>query len=389
MQLVPLEYAKDNIESYLAEYTTNSRKIYWIILLAVVVVIITLPFIYVDISVQEQGIIRPLAEKTEIKAGITEFVDSVYVKEGQTLNRGDTILTFRRSASEYKIEYQQKRVNDFHDHMNDLRFLVKGSKPAVFHSETRQQEYILYVQRKKEYENDLSKAKKDLERNKLLFEKQIIPEEEYEKYQYEYIRAINESVSLIDNQINQWQQNLNSYSNLYEEMQALLNQEMKNKDLYVVTSPVCGTLDQFGGIYAGSSIQVGNFLAFISPDSALFAEVYVSPHNIGYIYPGMPVKIQVSSFNYNEWGMIAGEVAEISSDYLTNSSGKEAFYKVKCRMEKDYVERKNGTKGMLKKGMTILSHFVITKRSIFDLLHQKTDDWVNPGQYASNSSGIK
>jgi len=384
MQFIPPEYANDGIESYLAKYTTSSRKIYWVILLSIVAFMITLPFIYVDITVREQGIIRPIAEKTEIKASITEFIDSVYVKEGQTLNQGDTILTFRRSASDYKIKYQQKRVNDFQEHLSDLRFLIKGEKPVVFHSEMRKQEYVFYIQREKEYDNNLSKAMKDLERNTLLFEKHIIPEEEYEKYQYEYTRAVNESASLTDNQINQWQQDLNSYSNLYEEMRTLLNQEIINKDLYVITSPVCGTLDQFNGVYAGSSIQVGNSLGFISPDSSLFAEIYVSPHNIGYIYQGMPVKIQVGSFNYNEWGMIQGNVAEISSDYLTDSSGNNEFYKIKCRMEKDYLVRKNGSKGMLKKGMPVLSHFIIAKRSLFDLLHQKIDDWANPTQYASN-----
>ena len=384
MQFLPPEYARDSIESYLAKYTASSRILYWVVLLAVVAIMCTLPCIYVDISIQEQGVIRPLVEKTEIKASITERVDSVYVKEGETINQGDTILTFRQSTPEYKIQYQQKRVNDYQDQLNDLHFLVKGERPIVFNSEMRRQGYILYIQRRRECENNLFKTKKDLDRNSTLFEKLVISEEEYEKYQYEYNRSVNELASLIDNQINQWQQDLNSYSNLYEEMRTLMNQEIKNKDLYVITSPVSGTLDQFNGIYAGSSIQSGNTLALISPDSTLFAEVYVSPREIGYIYPGMPVKVQVSSFNYNEWGTIPGNVTEISSDFLTDQSGKNAYFKVKCHLEKNYLIRKNGTKGMLKKGMTVLSHFVITERSLFDLLHQKFDDWANPTQYTFN-----
>lgn len=384
MQLIPPEYLKNSIESYLVKYTTNLQKIYWVVLFALVIALVTLPFIYVDIYIQEQGVIRPLVEKTEIKANITELIDSVYVKEGQTINQGDTILTFRRSTPNYKIQYQQKRVNDFQEHLKDLHFLVKGERPIVFNSEMRRQEYLLYIQRRREYENGVFKAKKDLDRNKPLFEKQVISEEECEQYQYEYNKVVNELASLMDNQINQWQQDLNSYSNLYEEMRTLLNQEIKNKDLYVVISPIGGTLDQFNGIYAGSSVQTGNTLAVISPDSTLFAEIYISPHNIGYIYPGMSVKIQVSSFSYNEWGTVNGKVTEISSDFLTDQSGKNTFFKVKCCIEKDYLVRKNGAKGKLKKGMTVLSHFVISERSLFDLLYQKFDDWVNPIQYASN-----
>ena len=40
---------------------------------------------------------------------------------------------------------------------------------------------------------------------------------------------------------------------------------------------------------------------------------------------------------------------------------------------------------MLKKGMSVSSHFIITERSLFDLLHQKIDDMANPSQYTFNN----
>jgi len=381
MNIIPSEFIKDSIDAYIAKYSTTSQKIYWVVLIAIVATLAALPFIYVDVSVQESGIIRPIAEKTEIRANITEFVDSVFVKEGQILNLGDTILTFRQSSSDYQIQYQQKRINDFQEHLNDLYTLAKGDKPKIFSSGTRQQEYAFYIQQKNEYEINLDKAKKDLERTKQLFDKKVVSEEEFEKYQYEYDKAKNGLASLRDNQLSKWQSDLNAYSNSLEEMRTSMKQELKSKDLYVVTSPVSGTLDQFKGIYKGSSVQSGSLLAIISPDSTLYAEVYVSPRNIGYIYLGMPVNIQVSSFNYNEWGTIPGEVTEISSDFLTGNSGNEAFYKVKCNLEKNYLIRKNGVTGKLKKGMYIASHFMITERSLFDLIYQKMDDWANPTQY--------
>ena len=237
MQSVHPEYAKNSIESYLVKYTTSSRKIYRVVLLTAVTVIITLLCIYIDVSVRKQGIIRPLAETTEIKASVTEFTDSVYVKEGQIVNPVDTILTFRRRVPEYKIQYRQKRVNDFQEQLGDLRFLVKGERPMIFNSEMRRQEYRLYLQRRREYENRLFKAKKDLDQNRLLFEKQVISEEEYETYQSEYGRVANELDSLIDEQINRWQQDLYSYSDLYEEIQTLLNQEKQNKKNNISTFP--------------------------------------------------------------------------------------------------------------------------------------------------------
>jgi hypothetical protein len=81
-------------------------------------------------------------------------------------------------------------------------------------------------------------------------------------------------------------------------------------------------------------------LAIISPDSTLYGEVYVSLCNIGYISIDMPVNIQVSSFNYNEWGTISGKVTEISSDFMTDNAGNNAFYKVKCGLDKNFLVRK-------------------------------------------------
>ena len=35
--------------------------------------------------------------------------------------------------------------------------------------------------------------------------------------------------------------------------------------------------------------------------------------------------------------------------------------------------------------MTVSAHFMITRRSLFDLLYQKIDDWANPKQYENNA----
>ena len=111
----------------------------------------------------------------------------------------------------------------------------------------------------------------------------------------------------------------------------------------------------------------------------------MTPRNIGYLSLGMPVIVQVESFNYNEWGTVGGTVKDISSDFMTDKQG-HSFYKVKCGMDRDYLQLKNGRTGRLKKGMTVSAHFMITRRSLFDLLYQKMDDWVNPARYKQVSN---
>ena len=169
MNLLPLELIQNGIDAYLGNFSTASRKIYLAVIVFVIIAIGALPFVFVDISVRDAGIIRPVAEKTEIKSGITEQVDSVYVREGQKLNKGDTILTFLPANPDFQIEYRQKRLTDLQEHINDLKFLAKGLKPASFCSASRQQEYALFLQHKLEQETNLSKAQKDYERHRILF----------------------------------------------------------------------------------------------------------------------------------------------------------------------------------------------------------------------------
>lgn len=111
--LLPNEWIENSIETYIYQHTTKSQIIYWIVLAAVTAVMIALPFIYVDISVQGSGVVRPVTEKTEIKSSITELIDSVYVREGDQVNKGDVLLRFRTNNSDYKINYQTNRLNDY------------------------------------------------------------------------------------------------------------------------------------------------------------------------------------------------------------------------------------------------------------------------------------
>ena len=191
MIVLPSELIKAGIDTYLSKYPVTSRKIYLLVIGFVVIILCALPFVYVDISVQDTGIIRPVAEKTEIRSSINECVDSVYVKEGQTLRQGDTILTFLPANPDLQIEYQQKRLTDLKEHFNDLALLAKGLKPDTFCSESRRQEYLVFLQQIREQETNFAKTQKDLERNQILYDKGIIAAEEYDNYRYEYDKIRN------------------------------------------------------------------------------------------------------------------------------------------------------------------------------------------------------
>lgn len=195
--LLPNEWIENSIETYIYQHTTKSQIIYWIVLFAVTVTLVALPFIYVDISVQGSGVVRPVAEKAEITSSITEIVDSVFVKEGEQVNKGDVILRFRTNSSDYKINYQTSRLNDCSAQLADLAYLAEGDCPKLFSSPVRQQEYAYFIRKKQELETGLAQAEKEYLRNKTLFEKKVISEEEYDSYYFKFKSQQNELASLV------------------------------------------------------------------------------------------------------------------------------------------------------------------------------------------------
>ncbi|MDL2214997.1 HlyD family secretion protein [Dysgonomonas sp. OttesenSCG-928-M03] len=372
---------ENSVESYLYTSTSTSHKIYIVTIIAVLLTIIALPFIYVDISTQSVGVIRPRGEKTEVKASVSELIDSVYVREGQFVKKGDILLRLRSSSIDFQIDYQGNRLREYEAHISDLEVLANGRVPVPFNSPMRRQEYLSYRKKVEESRASLEKANVDLNRNSVLHQKGVISSEEYEGYLHTKRQAQNTLASTRESQLSAWQSELNSYREQYHEMENYRRQEEEKLDMYYVKSPVDGTLDLFTGIYAGGSTRVGETLAVISPDSTLYAEVQVSTRDIGNIVVGMPVTIQIESFNYNEWGVVKGTVEEISSDFFQSTDTEYAYYKVKCNMEKNYLTLRNGRSGYLKKGMSIQTNFIINRKSLFELLYMKADEIFNPRQY--------
>ena len=235
-------------------------------------------------------------------------------------------------------------------------------------------------------QTDLRQYETEWRRYKVLFDKGLISESEYNEHYYRYQDKLNELHLQQTNQKSAWKTELTNLKMQLKETTSNLIETRSNRNVYVVRSPINGTLEQFSGIYPGSNLQVGATIAVVSPDTSLYIEAYVAPRDIGFIREGMHVKVQIESFNYNEWGTLEGYVQNISSDYIRNNDG-ESYYKVKCKLTKNYLELRNSKrKGYVKKGMTGVVHFVVTRRSLFDLLYKNIDQWANPTQYQTTTT---
>jgi hypothetical protein len=154
-------------------------------------------------------------------------------------------------------------------------------------------------------------------------------------------------------------------------------EELNNR---IVLSPVTGEIIRSSDLQTGSIVTQGQVLAEISPGGELIATCFVKPADIGLVHENQKVKIQVDAFNHNEWGTLQGEIIDISDDMIIEN-GSTVFFRIKCKPDQTFLSLKNGHKAFVKKGMSLTARIIIIKRSLFNLLFDKADKWLNPYTY--------
>jgi HlyD family secretion protein len=148
-------------------------------------------------------------------------------------------------------------------------------------------------------------------------------------------------------------------------------------------APIDGTVTELRSLSSGSFVEAGEELALISPSTEFVGEVYVAPKDIGLIRRGGRVRVLVDAFNYTEWGFITGTVTEISGDIRVIDSAP--VFLVRCALDRSQLALHNGVRGELRKGMSFRARFAIAERSLFQLLYDDVDAWLNPASTGSRS----
>ncbi len=376
-----MESFENTVEFYFTKNAEKTNIVYKIIIFLIFAILISLPFIYVNITVQGTGILRPVSEKTEVKSLISGMVNKVFVTEGQRVVKDEILLQLRSDILESKIKLLEFQCKKNLELIADLENLLAG-KTSNFLTPMYQQDFIEYRKKINDIETRRIKAAREMERNKPLFQNGIIPEKDFDDIKFQLQLIENELSTTKEIQISRWQSQILQYKNEWELNNSQLSQALENKKLYIISSPISGTIETFSGIYAGTNLQEGQTIAVISPGASISAEVYISPRDIGLLNSSNEVNVLVDAFNYTEWGIVKAKIYEISSDY--HMINNIPMFRVRCNLEKNYLQLSNGLRGFLKKGMTIKARFIVTERSLFQLIFDKANDWFNPSMNQKN-----
>jgi HlyD family secretion protein len=376
--IFPDSVVNQSYEKIIADYSKRSQILYITVLVAVIAILVSLFFIYIDVGVTTAGIIKPRGERNIITAPVSGKIKFVNIAENAVIKQGDTLFTIVAEAINSQMPALVQRKSELEKIIADLHSILTNKNTLTLQSAIYIRSYSYYKTQIDELQYKSDMLKITYEREKSLFDKGITPAAEFEKYDADYKNSQLAINTFVNRQQSQWQADKLQYENELRDIATKLAQiEIQNNETIVV-APLDGVIQHIENVSNNSYVHTGQKIIEIAPDGDLLAECYVASNDIGLLRKDLPVRMQVDAFNYNQWGMLDGKIVDIAEDItITNDA---SYYKIYCSLGTTFLQLKNGYKGYIKKGMKVNARFIVNRRSLFQLLYDKIDNWLNPTQ---------
>ncbi|MCU4176333.1 HlyD family secretion protein [Carboxylicivirga sp. N1Y90] len=359
-----------------SNYHYRGSLLYWILLFLFFVSFISLAIIKVDVTVQSRGLVKTFNKISPIAVPITAKVLQVRISENLYVNAKDTLLVFDQSGLESELSIKQEQLDLYTTYIRDIEELVRPGADKQIRSKLYQKEYIDFKANSNKLQRKINKLRVDFDRTKLLFEQGVVAEVILQEDSFN-LKESEDELKAFDSQLKaEWEMQKRNYTVSSQDVLTRLKILQQEKQQHCIIAPYNGHIIDFNGVAIGSFVNENDIIAYLSPEDDLIVESYVPSSDIGLINEGMEVRFQIDAFNYNQWGLMMGEVIEIAQD--VTKVNDVYVYVVRSRMTESYLKLSNGLEGKVKKGMSLTGRFVVTRRTLFQLIFDNLDDWLNP-----------
>lgn len=183
-------------------------------------------------------------------------------------------------------------------------------------------------------------------------------QEAYQKAQNEAVRVESERKSEVLTQLNKRREEQTT-------VEGQLEQAKKQRERETIEAPVSGTI--YSVKATKGPVQAGEELLSILPDGEqLVLEVKVLNRDIGFIREGMPAKVKMATFPFQEFGTIDGEVLQVSPNAIVDKNLGLVFpTRIKLKQHSIKVR---GQDVAFTPGMAASGEIVTRKKSILTFL---------------------
>lgn len=169
----------------------------------------------------------------------------------------------------------------------------------------------------------------------------------------------------------------------FEKIRQELAKQQHRHQLLELKAPDDGVVKDLATHTVGTVVTPGTILMTLVPkEEPLQAEVWVSNEDIGFVRPNQPVKVKLSAFTFQKYGMLNGTVEQVSADSSESQGQSGALDSTTTAPPKDSSRLRyktlvtlssqqltaDGNKYKLTPGMQVSAEIKLGTRSVIEYL---------------------
>ncbi|MDA6069520.1 HlyD family secretion protein [Flavobacterium sp. AC] len=252
----------NTLENLIAKNKTKNFSIYLLILLILIVFLSLLPVIKVDISSQSRGIIRSKTDNVPVMAIVSGRVKLTLLKNNVFVQKGDTLLKVSKENLESDKRTQDSLSGSVSALLNDVSNLLQNKTNHLLTSSARE-DLFKFKSGKSELQSKISQAKINHDRNRILYDKDIIAKADFEKIESELHFNKQALQSYISQQKLTWENQKRDLEERLKNLNGMVSKINIESNNYMILAPISGTIENFSGIQTGSFINASQSIAKI------------------------------------------------------------------------------------------------------------------------------
>ena len=340
----------------------------WGLMTTAGVSLIWLSFAKTEEIVVAQGILEPVAGVRDIQIPLNGVVDSLNVKEGERVKKGQILLTLDPEATKQKEKTAKKSLELIKEQIR-LKEIELGKYLELNRAD--QDSLGRNLQLSQEIRDRYTQLAAEGATAELqLLEQQNRVEEIRGRLEKSKVDGLRQSAIL-----NQEIQQLLSRE---AELESQITEHSVALRYQKITSPVDGVVFELLPGGAGYVNRGNQPVLKVVPFDQLLARVEIPSTDIGFVRIGQPVDISIDSFPATDFGVLEGSVVKVGSDALEPEQLNQTYrYPAEIELDSQQLMLRSGQTLPLQVGVSLTANIKLRSVSYLQLLlgsfRDKTD----------------
>jgi adhesin transport system membrane fusion protein len=355
----------------------------WITILALAVFFIWANYSELDTITRGQGAVIANSKTQSIQSFDGGVIENIHVKEGDTVQRNQILVTLEKIKIEAAFREQRSKVAALRAAKARLNAEIFGGQPKFDDDIKDYPQFkinqLKLLERKRSMikeqidalELSLRIVKKQLQMTKALVPTGDVSLMEALKLQ----NQVSDMSAQIENTKNKYFQDTQTELNKIEEdlsssLQTLaLRQDQL--DHVVLRSPTNGIVKSIRITTLGGVVKPSEEVMQIVPaEDDLVIEAKIKPSDIAFLRKGQNANIKIDAYDYSIYGSLEGKLIYISADTLTEEAkqNEPSYYRIKVQTQGRQFSGRPQEKIEIQTGMTAIVEIKTGKNNVLKYL---------------------